>query len=86
MKTRARVNKVKLFLFSVCYMECVRCILISRKRLFSTNCKKLSFMKIRLFATFKLALFEQIVKLRSTLKNGYVADRHFNMKRQSYKS
>ena len=32
--------------------------------------KTLPFIKIRVFATFKLVLFEQIVKLRSTLKNG----------------
>ena len=32
--------------------------------------KTLSFIRIRVSATFKLALFKQIVKLRNTLKNG----------------
>ena len=62
--------RLNFFLLSVCYIEWVRCLLISIKKLFSTDRKSITFIRGLVCTTFKLALFEQITKLKNTLKNG----------------
>ena len=72
--------KLSFFLFSVCYMECVRCLVISTKNFSLEIGKTFYFIRVRVCTTLKVALFEQIVNLRNTLKT-----RNFNKKRQSQK-
>ena len=61
-------NKVKRFLFSVCYMQCTRFLLISRKKSFSLDTgKNLPVIRIGGPTKFKLALL--VVNIGATWDN-----------------
>ena len=56
------------FFFSVCFMKCVPYLLIEKN--FSLKIgKTLTFVRVGVCTILKLALSEQIVKFRNTLKN-----------------
>ena len=48
--------RLNFFLFSVCYMERVRCLVISTKTLFLQIGKTLHFIRVRICTTLTLAL------------------------------
>ena len=48
--------RLNFFLFSVCYMERVRCLVISTKTLFSTNWKNVAFHKSTYLHNFDISV------------------------------
>ena len=68
LERQERVSVRSNFFFSVSYMECVPYLLI-RKNFSLKIGKTLNFVRVGICTIFKLALSEQIVKLRNTLKN-----------------
>ena len=48
--------RLNFFLISVCYLECVRCLVIITKKLFSTNWKNVTFHKSMCLHNFEISV------------------------------
>ena len=74
--------RLNFVLFSVCYMERVRCLVFSTKTLFSTNQKNVTFHKSTYLHNFDISLPLTNSKTQEHSKKRR-ADRRFNKERQS---